>query len=100
MGTKGVRYVLVVFLISTQHVATAARIRRYGALMRQSEQLPRAAVVLGHSCRADSLDAEAFYLLGLTNQQLGNFSAAEANLVRAAQLGKADNSSGVRFDAL
>ena len=97
--TRGVRYVLVAFLISTARVDVCGRLMARGASARASTELSTAATALKHATKADSTDAEAWYQRGLVHSQAGLQDDAEAAFVQALALGAAAGGGGVRFDA-
>ena len=98
--SRGVRYIIVAFFISTARLDLCGRLMARGASARAKSDLATAAIALEHATAADGKNAEAWYQRGLLLAQDGKQTEAEGAFERAVALGAAAGGGGVRFDAL
>ena len=95
---EGQRYILTIFLISEDWTDLPGRFQTKGAEARGNGNLDLSARLLNHAIRANGLDPESWYQLGVTQQKLGNLGAAETAFRRAVQLG--DLGESPNFEAV
>jgi predicted CXXCH cytochrome family protein len=77
---------IAAFEEAVRHGATPLALRKLGTALRDAEQLPRAAEVLGRAVEADPQDARSWYELGLLQADQGRRTEAAAALRKAIGL--------------
>ena len=86
---SGVRYQLVLFLLSTEHPDVAGRLQAIGAAAGAkagAKDVPLSSVALERASRLNPLDGETWSLLGLNRRHEGDLEGAAAAFERAVAI--------------